>query len=87
MKLMDLKSAHRRWLNLNAALDFDKDLNEKLVGLTHNESIFFVEMIKDTFGNLELRNVDELERFIELHERHERTLAFQRVKQIDPYRT
>lgn len=78
MKILDLDSNYRQWLNLNAALGFDGDLNEKFIGLTHNESIFFAEILKTALQPLVLRTVAELKRFIELHERHERTLAFQR---------
>ena len=77
MKVIDLDSAYREWLNLNSALGFDGELNERFIGLTHNESIFFAEMSKTALQPLDLRTVAELKRFIELHERHERTLAFQ----------
>ena len=78
MKVLHLDSVYRQWLNLNEALSFDGDLNEKFIGLTHNESIFFAEILKTALQPLDLRTVDELKRFIELQERHERTLALQR---------
>jgi hypothetical protein len=78
MKVLHLDSVYRQWLNLNEALSFDGDLNEKFIGLTHNESIFFAEMLKTALQPLDLRTVDELKRFIELQERHECTLALQR---------
>ena len=78
MKVLHLDSVYRQWLNLNEALSFDGDLNEKFIGLTHNESIFFAEILKTALQPLDLRTVDELKRFMELQERHERTLALQR---------
>ena len=75
---MDLDSSYRCWLISRAAIDFDRHLNEKLVGLTHDESIFFVEISKVALSPLKTWSVDELKRFIELYDRHERILAFQR---------
>ncbi len=78
MKILNLSFIQRRCLNWKNALNFDTDLNEKLMGLTHEESDFFVEMSEAAFGSLELRHADELKRFLELYERHERALDFQR---------
>jgi hypothetical protein len=75
MKFMDLDATYRKWLISNAALDFDKDLNEKFVGLTYEESIFFAEISRTALPP-KGQNADELERFIELHERHECAIAF-----------
>jgi hypothetical protein len=78
MKVIHLDSAYREWLNLNSALVFDGDLNETFIGLTHEESIFFAEMSQTALQPVDMRTVAELKRFIELHERHQSTLAFQR---------
>jgi hypothetical protein len=78
LKVIDLDSTYREWLNFNYALGFDEDLNEKFIGLTHDESIFFAEILQTALQPLDSRTLDELKRFIELQERHARTLAFQR---------
>jgi hypothetical protein len=78
VKLIDLDSTYREWLNFNSALVFDGDLNERFIGLTHTESIFFAEMSTAALQPVDIRTVAELKRFIELHELHEHSLAFQR---------
>jgi hypothetical protein len=75
MKLLPLESTYRGWLNSRAALAFDSDLNEKFIGLTHSESLFFAEMSRGPLLPLESRDVEDLERFIWLYNRHEFTLA------------
>lgn len=78
MQLLILDSTYRQWLNSRAALSFDQDLNEKFLGLTHSESIFFAKISKIAPIPLESLTVDELEHFINLYERHERMLTFSR---------
>jgi hypothetical protein len=72
MQLLILEATYRRWLYSRAALGFDRDLNEKFIGLTHNESIFFAQMSKVPLPTLGSLTVDELECFVSLHERHQR---------------
>jgi hypothetical protein len=73
MQLLILDETYRRWLYSKAALGFDRDLNEKFIGLTHNESIFFAQMLKVPLPPLGSLTVDELQRFVNLHERHQRS--------------
>ena len=70
MKLLDLDLMYRHWLSSRNALTFDCDLNEKLIGLTHSESISFVQMAAK-LSPIRSRTLDELERFTELNNRHE----------------
>jgi hypothetical protein len=77
MKFLTLEPTYRRWLNSKNALAFDSDLNEKLIGLTHSESIFFVQMV-NTYDPGRLQTIDELERFMDLHDRHEFALLNRR---------
>jgi hypothetical protein len=79
MKLLLLDATHRRWLNSKSALALDGNLNEKFIGLTHNESVFFAEVSSAPLAPLGLWDVEALKRFLRLHERHELTLAYQRV--------
>jgi hypothetical protein len=71
MQLLILEATYRRWLYSKAALGFDRDLNEKFIGLTHNESIFFAQMSKVPLLPLGSLTLDELERFVNLDERHQ----------------
>jgi hypothetical protein len=75
MKLMDLEASYRLWLIERNALNFDLYLNEKFVGLTHDESTFFLRMVKAALDPLYVRSEEEFDRFIELHEYHELELA------------
>jgi hypothetical protein len=75
MKLMDLEPSYRLWLIGRGALNFDRYLNEKFVGLTHDESTFFLRMVKAALDPLYVRSEEEFDRFIELHEYHELELA------------
>jgi hypothetical protein len=74
-----LDSTYRHWLNSKDALGLDSKLNEKFVGLTHEESVFFAEISSDPLAPFDLWDPDELARFLRLYERHEITLAFQRA--------
>jgi hypothetical protein len=76
MKLLKLDSIYRSWLNSRSALALDSELNEKFIGLTHIESISYAEMTSEPLRAFDLWDVDELARFLELHERHELLLAF-----------
>lgn len=78
MKLLNLDFLQRRWLNQKNALDFDKNLNEKFAGLTHEESNFFLEMSEAAFYRPQSKSIDEINRFLKLYECHERTLIFHR---------
>jgi hypothetical protein len=75
MELLPLDSTYRGWLISKAALAFDSELNEKFIGLTHDESVFFAEMCKSPMVPLELRDTDKLEHFLQLHLRHELMLV------------
>jgi hypothetical protein len=77
MKILPMDPTYRHWLISKAALAFDSQLNEHLIGLTHNESAFFVEMSKDPLAPLASRDVNELERYLSLYERHSLALALQ----------
>jgi hypothetical protein len=78
MQLLTLEATYRCWLNSRTALSFDRDLNEKFLGLTHSESVFFAKISKIVFVPLGSLTLDELEHFINLYERHERILNFSR---------
>jgi hypothetical protein len=43
--------------------------------LTHDESTFFLRMVKAALNPLYVRSEEEFDRFIELHEYHELELA------------
>jgi hypothetical protein len=79
MKLLLLDSSYRRWLNLKSALALNGNLDEKFIGLTHDESIFFAEVSNSPLAPFELWDEEVLKRFLRLHERHELTLAFRRA--------
>jgi hypothetical protein len=79
MKLLLLETTYRRWLSSKDALALDSNLNEKFIGLTHDESVFFAKMSSVPLAPFELWDLDELERFLGLYKRHELTRAFQRL--------
>lgn len=70
MKILLIDETYRRWLYQRRAIGFDHDLNEILAGLSHEESVFYV----DNADNLTLRlpdlSVSDMVRFVELHDRH-----------------
>lgn len=76
MKLLSLDTTYRRWLYSRNALTFDYDLNEVFVGLTLDDSIDYAENSESPLTASRLVDVDELIRFLALHERHELALAF-----------
>jgi hypothetical protein len=77
MKLLQLDSIYRSWLNARSALALDSELNEKFTGLTHIDSISYAEMTSEPIQSFDLWDVDKLSHFLHLHERHELCLAFQ----------
>jgi hypothetical protein len=76
MKLIPLEWFYRSWLVSRHALTLDQDHNERFVGLTHCESLLYAKMSNPPFISFDRWEVDELKRFLELHERHEVTLMF-----------
>jgi hypothetical protein len=79
MKLLLLDSSYRSWRNSKSALVLDGNLDEKLIGLTHDESVFFAEVSNSPLAPFELWDEEVLKWFLRLHERHELTLAFRRA--------
>jgi hypothetical protein len=77
MKILMLDPLYRSWLNSKCALTLDEDHNERFVGLTHSESVFYAKMSNLPCPSLDLWEVDVLTLFLDLHERHQLTLAFQ----------
>lgn len=77
MKILTMDLTYRRWLISKAALAFDSHLNEHFIGLTHSESAFFVKMSRNPLVPLASKDVNELEHFLSLHERHTLALALQ----------
>jgi hypothetical protein len=77
MKILMLDPLYRSWLNSKCALTLDEDHNERFVGLTHSESIFYAKMSNLPCPMLDLWDVDVLTLFLDLHEKHQLTLAFQ----------
>jgi hypothetical protein len=71
MTIMALEPSYRLWLIGRGAPNFDRYLNEKFVGLTHDESTFFLRMVKAALDPLYVQSEEEFDRFIELHEYHE----------------
>jgi hypothetical protein len=70
MKSLNIEETYRLWLDKRKALGFDHDHNEILAGLTHEESVFYV----DVAANMMLRVQDlpeaELAQFVDLYNRH-----------------
>lgn len=79
MKLLSLDSTYRTWLEARLALSFDEDLNEKFIGLTHDESVFFAEMSSPPFMLFDDWPLEVLTRFLAMHERHELILEYRAV--------
>lgn len=77
MKLLPLEPSYRGWLTARSALGLDSDLNEKFVGLTHLESLFYADITNGLLTSLDVLDETVLTRFLELHERHELIVAFQ----------
>jgi hypothetical protein len=77
MKILMLDLLYRSWLNSKFALMLDEDHNEKFVGLTHSESIFYAKMSNLPCPSFDQWDVDVLTLFLDLHEKHQLTLAFQ----------
>jgi hypothetical protein len=76
MKLLSLDSTYRLWLNKKSALAFDSNLNEKFIGLTHDESVFFAYVSAVALQPDTSWETKELETFLKLHARHELSLNF-----------
>jgi hypothetical protein len=74
MKLLSLDPTYRIWLNKKSALTFDGNLNERFLGLTHDESIFFAYISSVALQPGMSLEPKEVENFLKLHERHELTL-------------
>lgn len=76
MKLLLLDDTYREWLCRRRAIGLDSNLNEKLAGLSHEESIVYLAISEH--AGLRLRDCtdEELERFICLYERHNSSTEF-----------
>lgn len=74
MKLLTNDFFYRKWLMERNALEFEGELIEKLVGLTYVESVFYVEKTRDVNFNFNVSDTKDVERFLLLHERHEKAI-------------
>jgi hypothetical protein len=74
MKLLLLEGSHRSYLIDKAALMFDADGREYLVGLSSIESVMYVRISYGAFNNNLPDSLDDLSIFLDLHERHTNAL-------------
>jgi hypothetical protein len=80
MKILQLEDSHRAWLNSKGALEIDANLDEKFVGLTHAESVIYATRTTPPIQPLDLWSADELIETLDLHARHELTLAVKVIR-------
>lgn len=75
MELLKLEENYRRWLFEKNALAFDSSLNEKLVGLNHEESLIFTHMASITDFPMNMWDKGTLSYFLHLEEKHRSALT------------
>lgn len=75
MKLLKIEETYRRWLFNKNALAFDSNLNEKLVGLNHEESLVFTYMASITNFPMNILEKNTLSYFLRLEEKHRSALT------------
>lgn len=72
---MPIDEKHRAYMEDMRMLDYDRDGREKLVGLTFEESEWYLTYLDDRFS-VDRDEVDrpseDRERYLQLHSRHER---------------
>lgn len=76
MKLLIIEDTYRQWLSDRRAIGFDSDLNEKLAGLTHEESVTYIARTNNAGQCLSQYTDAELEHFVRLHELHNASTEF-----------
>lgn len=75
MRLLNLEENYRRWLFNKNALGFDSSLNEKLIGLSHEESLVFTHMASITDFPMNIWEKGSLSYFLYLEEKHRSALT------------
>lgn len=70
MNLLTIDSIYRKWLTGKGALEFDKNSNETLVGLTYTESQTYLFFVAEMSYSTKLWTQTELEEVLVLYERH-----------------
>lgn len=77
MKLLPIDVTYRAWLNKRYAIGFGADLQERLAGLTYEESLFYIKKFA-VFAIAWFAVSDaDIGRFLDLHERHAASLEFE----------
>lgn len=77
MKLLPIDAAYRRWLTSTNAIGFNADLQERLAGLTYDESLFYIKKFA-VFAVAWFAVSDaDIGRFLDLHERHASSFEFE----------
>jgi hypothetical protein len=70
MNILPIDADYRLWLFKKNALFFDADLDERLAGLTHVESRFYIAQQEWVTCESDQRNEADLILFLTLHELH-----------------
>jgi hypothetical protein len=70
MKTLPIDADYRLWLCKKNALFFDAHLDERLAGLTHGESRFYITQQEWISCHGDQRNEADLILFLVLHELH-----------------
>lgn len=77
MKLLPIDATYRAWLTKRYAIGFNADLQERLAGLTYEESVFYIKKFAVfAVAWFAISDVD-IGRFLDLHERHAASFEFE----------
>jgi hypothetical protein len=84
MKSLKLENTHRAYLESKAALCFDVDGCETLVGLVQSESIIYLFMEQQASKGYFSDDLAKLLNFLELLNRHQAALPSSHWEYVDP---
>lgn len=77
MKLLPIDATYRAWLTARYDIGFSADLQERLAGLTYEESLFYIKKFA-VFAVAWFTVSDaDIRRFLDLHERHAASFEFE----------
>lgn len=76
MELLLIDIDYRRWLTKRHDIGFDSDFKERLAGLTHDESLFYIKNFALFAVAWSALSDADIQKFLELHERHQSSFEF-----------
>lgn len=67
---LEIESTYRDFLSARGKLDFDENGNERLIGLSHGESILYLELGGMALQSSILADVASMNHYLEMYDRH-----------------